>query len=69
MKVTGCVSVTSTESSLSFNITLKMRQAQKVVEIEAKHTNDLLKEEFEAWMESIYTIGRNPVLFQFFVSF
>ena len=46
-----------------------MRQAQEVVEIKAKHTNDLLKEEFEAWMESFYTIGRNPVLFQLCVSF
>ena len=69
LKATGCVRSTSTESlkiltnTLPIDLHLKLRQAQEVVRIAAKHNNDPLKEEFEEWMENSITIGRKPVLF------
>ena len=70
----GCVRSTSTESleiltnTLPNDLHLKLRQAQEVVRIAAKHNNDPLKEEFEEWMENGITIGRKPVLFHLLMS-
>ena len=74
LKATGCVRTTSTESleiltiTLPIDLHLKLRQAQEVVRIAAKHNNDPLKDEFEEWMENGITIGRKPVLFHLLMS-
>ena len=47
---------------------LKLRQAQEVVRIAAKHNNGPLKEEFEERMENRITIGRKTVLFHLLMS-
>ena len=68
LKATGCVSSTSTESleiltnTLPMDLHLKLRQAQEVVRIAAKHSDDPLKEEFETWMAGNNNNGRKPVL-------
>ena len=74
LKATVCVMTTSTESleiltnTLPIDLHLKLRQAQEVVRIAAKHNNDPLKEEFEEWMENGITNGRKPVLFHLLMS-
>ena len=74
LKATGCVSSTSTETleiltnTLPIDLHLKLRQAQEVVRIAAKHNDDPLKEEFEDWMESNNTSGRQPTIFQLLMS-
>ena len=74
LKATGCVSSTSTETleiltnTLPIDLHLKLRQAQEVIRIAAKHNDDPLKEEFEDWMESNNTIGRKPTIFQLLMS-
>ena len=47
---------------------LKLRQAQEVVRIAAKHSDDLLNEEFETWMAGSNSNGRKPVLFHLLMS-
>ena len=74
LKATGCVSSTSTESleittnTLPMDLHLKLRQAQEVVRIAAKHSDDPLKEEFETWMVGNNNNGRKPVLFHLLMS-
>ena len=74
LKATGCVSSTSTESleiltnTLPMDLHLKLRQAQEVVRIAAKHSDDPLKEEFETWMAGNNNNGRKPVLFHLLMS-
>ena len=43
---------------------MKMRQAQEVVRISAKHDDDPLKKEFQEWVASSNIYGRKPTVFQ-----
>ena len=76
LKATRCVSSTSTESleiltsTLPFDLHLKLRQAQEVVRIAAKHKFDgPLIEEFEECIEQQYHKKETYIILITYVSF
>lgn len=63
LKASGCLDSTSTEEILTntppTDLLLKLRQAQEVVRISAKHNDDPLKADFD---EGDRTVGRKPCI-------
>ena len=74
IKASGCLNSTSTEAlevltnSQPIDLQLKLRQAQEVVRIGAKHPEDPLRAEFEAWAENDKIVGRKPSIFHLLMS-
>ena len=74
IKASGCLNSTSTETlevltnSQPIDLQLKLRQAQEVVRIGAKHPEDPLRAEFEAWAENDKIVGRKPSIFHLLMS-
>ena len=74
IKASGCLNSASTEAlealtnSQPIDLQLKLRQAQEVVRIGAKHPDDLLRAEFEAWAENDKIVGRKPSIFHLLMS-
>ena len=74
IKASGCLNSTSTEAlealtnSQPIDLQLKLRQAQEVVRIGAKHPDDPLRAEFEAWAENDKIVGRKPSIFHLLMS-
>ena len=70
LKASGCMNSTSTDAlevltnTVPIDLHLKMRQAQEVVRISAKHDEDPLKKEFQEWAASSQSFGRKPTVFQ-----
>ena len=44
------------------DLQLKLRQAQEVIRIAAKHEDDLLREDFEKWVRQDKIVGRKPTI-------
>ena len=69
IKASGCLGSTSTDTleiltnTPPIDLHLKMRQAQEVVRISAKHEDDPIREEFNTWIGGGNTIGRKPTIF------
>ena len=71
IKASGCLGSTSTDTleiltntpPIIIDLHLKMRQAQEVVRISAKHEDDPIREEFNTWIRGGNTIGRKPTIF------
>ena len=74
IKTSGYLNSTSTEAlevlkySQPINLQLKLRQAQEVVRIGAKHPDDPLRAEFEAWAEKDRIVGRKRSIFHLLMS-
>ena len=70
IKASGCVNSTSTEAleiltnTIPIDLQLKLRQAQEVVRIAAKHEDDPLREDFDTWVAGDKPVGRKPAIFQ-----
>ena len=69
IKASGCLNSTSTETlevltnTEPIDLQLKLRQAQEVVRIAAKHDDDPLREEFDKWVGQDRIVGRKPTIF------
>ena len=69
IKASGCLGSTSTDTleiltnTPPMDLHLKMRQAQEVVRISAKHEDDPIREEFNTWIGGGNTVGRTPTFF------
>ena len=69
LKASGCLSSSSTEAlailtnTPPIDLQLKLRQAQEVVRISAKHDDDPLRAEFDAWISGDSPVGRKPTIF------
>ena len=69
IKASGCLNSTSTETlevltnTEPIDLQLKLRQAQEVVRIAAKHDDDPLREEFDKWVGQDMIVGRKPTIF------
>ena len=69
IKASGCLNSTSTEAleiltnTEPIDLQLKLRQAQEVVRIAAKHEDDPLREDFEEWVRKDKIVGRKPTIF------
>ena len=50
------------------DLQLKLRQAQEVVRISAKHEDDPLRAEFDAWISGDSPLGRKPTIFHLLVT-
>ena len=72
IKAPGCLGSTSTDTLEILTNTppkglhLKMRQAQEVVIISAKHEDDPIREGFNTWIGGGNTVGRKPKIFHLF---
>ena len=70
LKASGCINSTSTDAlevltnTIPIDLHLKMRQAQEVVRISAKHEEDPLKKDFQEWAANSHSYGRKPTVFQ-----
>lgn len=70
LKASGCLNSTSTDAlevltnTIPIDLHIKMRQAQEVVRIGAKHSEDPLKKDFLEWTASSCTSIRKPSTFQ-----
>ena len=70
LKPSGCLNSTSTDAlevltnTVPIDFHLKMRQAQDVVRIIAKHDEDPLKKEFQNLAADSQAFGRKPTVFQ-----
>ena len=70
LKASGCLNSTSTDAlevltnTVPIDLHLKMRQAQEVVRISAKHDEDPLKKEFQEWAADRQAFWRKPTVFQ-----
>ena len=69
IKASGCLNSTRTEAlgiltnTEPTDLQLKLRQAQEVVRIAAKHEDDPLKEDFEEWVRHDRIVGKKPTVF------
>lgn len=69
LKASGCLNSTSTETleiltnTSPIDLQLKLRQAQEVVRISAKHDDDPLREDFDTWIAGDKVVGRKPTIF------
>ena len=69
IKASGCLNSTSTETlevltnTEPIDLQLKLRQAQEVVRIAAKHDDDPLRKEFDKWVGQDRIVGRKPTKF------
>ena len=69
IKASGCLNSTSTEAlgiltnTEPIDLQMKLRQAQEVVRIAAKHEDDPLREDFEEWVRKDKIVGRKPTIF------
>ena len=74
IKASGCLNSTPTEAleiltnTEPIDLQLKLRQAQEVVRIASKHTDDPLREDFDNWVEGKVIGGRKPTVFQLLMS-
>lgn len=74
IKASGCVNSTSTEAleiltnTTPIDLQLKLRQAQEVVRIAAKHENDPLRDDFDAWVGGDQPVGRKPAIFSLLIN-
>ena len=68
IKASGCLNNTSTEAleiltnTEPIDLQLKLRQAQEVIRIAAKHEEDPLREDFEEWVRQGKIVGRKPTI-------
>ena len=73
LKASGCMNSTSTDAlevltnTVPIDLHFKMRQAQEVVRISAKHDEDPLKKEFQEWAASSQSFGKKPTVFQMLI--
>ena len=73
LKASGCLRNTSTHTleiltnTPPLDLHIKLRQAQEMVRICAKH-EDPLKEDFDRWLAGEKVVGRKPVLFHLLMS-
>ena len=69
IKSSGCLGSTSTDTleilthTPPIDLLLKLRQAQEVVRISARHEDDPIREGFNTWIGGGNTIGRKPTIF------
>ena len=71
IKASGCLGSTSTDTleiltnspPIIIDLHLKMRQAQEVVRISAKHEDDPIREVFNTWIRGGNTVGRTQTIF------
>ena len=70
LKASGCINSTSTDAlevltnTIPIDLHLKMRRAQEVVRISAKHEEDSLKKDFQEWAANSHSYGQKPTVFQ-----
>ena len=70
LKASCCINSTSTDAlevlsnTIPMDLHLKMRQAQEVVRISAKHEEDPLKKDFQEWAANSHSYGRKPTVLQ-----
>ena len=70
LTASGCLSSTSTDAlelvtnKVPFDLHLKLRQAQEVVRISAKHEDDPLRHDFSRWVSGERLRGCKPTTFQ-----
>ena len=70
LKASGCLSSRSTDAlevltnTVPFDLHLKLRQAQEVVKLSAKHVEDPLRQDFNRWVSGERLRSRKPTIFQ-----
>ena len=70
LKASGCRDSTSTNvleiltNTTPVDLYLKLRQAQKMIRICAKHDEDPLRTDFNTWLGNTHQSRRKPTLFQ-----
>ncbi|XP_045179807.2 uncharacterized protein LOC123539306 [Mercenaria mercenaria] len=70
LKASGCLRSTSTDTleiltnCTPFDLHIKLRQAQEVIRIAAKHNTDPLKSDFDKWMTDAKQFRGKPTSFQ-----
>ena len=68
IKASGCLNTTSTAAfeiltnTEPIDLQLKLRQAQEVIRIAAKHAEDPLREDFEEWVRQGKIVSRKPTI-------